>query len=408
MKAISAIAVGILIAALVAVRSHRDTLDASPVGPDSLTSPAGPGAAEPNLAVSPDGRAYLSWLEPDAAGYALKLSAFDGRRWSEARTIRAGRDFFVNWADFPSVSALGDGRLAAHWLQRTGSATYAYGVRIAFSKDEGRSWSDPMVPHRDTSPQEHGFVSMWREGNLLGATWLDGRKYKPGRHPTNEMTVQSTMIGPDGRPGAEFELDGRACDCCQTSAALTSRGPVVVYRDRSPEEIRDMYIVRRVNGRWTSPVPVHDDGWKVSYCPVNGPNVDARGERLAVAWFTAANESPRVNIAFSTNAGETFGAPIRIDEGNPSGRVDVELLESGDALVSWVERTGGDTAAIRVRRVSRNGMPSAPVTLAASTAARASGFPRMAIVKDDVMFAWTVPGRPSRVRVARMPIASIR
>jgi hypothetical protein len=313
----------------------------------------------------------------------------------------------VNWADFPSVSALGKGQLAAHWLQRTGGAPYAYGVRLAYSKDDGRSWSDPIVPHRDTSPQEHGFVSMWREGSLLGAAWLDGRKYKPGRHPTNEMTVHSTMMDADGRPGAEFELDTRVCDCCQTSAALTSNGPIVVYRDRSPDEIRDMYAVRRVNGRWTAPAPVHNDGWKVSYCPVNGPNVDARGDRVAVAWFTAANDSPRVKLAFSPNAGERFDAPVRIDEGNPAGRVDVALLVNGDALVSWIERTGGDTATIRLRRVTRNGKPSTPMTLAASSAARASGFPRMAITGNDVMFAWTVPGRPSSVRVARMPIASI-
>lgn len=393
---------------LITSQRRTESREVGPNTPDSLASPAGPGAAEPNLAVAPDGRVYLSWLEPMSEGFALKVSAFEGSRWSEARTIRSGRDFFVNWADFPSVSALGKGRLAAHWLQRTGGATYAYGVRVAISNDDGRTWSAPIVPHRDTSQQEHGFVSMWREGDLLGAAWLDGRKYKPGRHPTNEMTVHSTMLGRDGKPGAEFELDGRVCDCCQTSAALTSKGPIVVYRDRSPDEIRDMYAVRRVNGRWSAPAPVHNDGWKVSYCPVNGPNVDARGDRVAVAWFTAPSERPRVNLAFSSNAGETFDAPIRIDEGNPAGRVDVALLDNGDALVSWIERTGGDTAAIRLRRVSQKGKPSSPMTLSASSAARASGFPRMAITGRDVMFAWTVPGRPSTVRVARMPVASIR
>jgi hypothetical protein len=409
MKGVSATAVAFCaLLLLITYQRRTESREVVASAPDSLASPAGPGAAEPNLAVAPDGRVYLSWLEPIDVGYALKLSSFDGSRWSAAQTIRTGRDFFVNWADFPSVSALGKGRLAAHWLQRTGGATYAYGVRVALSSDDGRTWSDPIVPHRDTSPQEHGFVSLWREGNVLGAAWLDGRKYKPGRHPTNEMTVRSTMLAPDGTPGEEFELDGRVCDCCQTSAALTSKGPIVVYRDRSPGEIRDMYAVRRVNGRWTAPAPVHNDGWKVSYCPVNGPNVDARGDRVSVAWFTAPNESPRVNLAFSANAGETFDAPIRIDEGNPAGRVDVALLENGDALVSWIERAGGDTAAIRLRRVTRNGKPSAPMTLSASSATRASGFPRMAIAGDYVMFAWTVPGRPSSVRVARMPIARIR
>ncbi|MGH7678759.1 MAG: hypothetical protein ACRENU_09855 [Gemmatimonadaceae bacterium] len=379
-----------------------------PPSADSLASPAGPGSAEPNLSVGPDGRVYLSWHEPLDSGFVLRLSSFDGRAWSAPRTVRAGRDFFVNWADFPSIEALGGGRLAAHWLQRTGSGTYAYGVRIAYSKDDGRTWSTPVTPHRDSSNTEHGFVSMWRENNGVGAAWLDGRKFKPTRSPTNEMMVVSTALDAAGAPGSEVTLDTRACDCCQTSAAMTAGGPIIAYRDRSPDEIRDVYVVRRVEGKWTEPKAVHDDNWKIAACPVNGPAVAASGDRVALAWFTAANDSPRVKLAFSGDRGATFGAPVRIDEGSPAGRVDVAMLRNGDALVSWIERTGGDTAAVRVRRVSRGGRASEPRTVAASSAARASGFPRMVIVDDRVMFAWTAPTRPSTVRVARMALNDIR
>jgi len=375
---------------------------------DSLPSPAGPGSAEPNLAVSPDGRVYLSWHEPADSGFALRLAVFDGRTWSAAQTVRTGRDFFVNWADFPSVEALGGGKLAAHWLQRTGRPTYAYGVRVALSNDEGRTWSAPIVPHSDTSLTEHGFVSLWRENDKLGAVWLDGRKFKEGRSPQNEMTVVTTMLDPTGKTGEEVTLDARACDCCQTSAAMTVQGPIVAYRDRSPDEIRDIYFVRRVKGKWTNPAAVHNDGWKINACPVNGPAVAAIGDRVALAWFTAADEKPRVNLAMSSSSGQKFSAPIRIDEGNPTGRVDVAVLRDGGALVTWIERTGGDTAAVRLRRVDRKGKSGAAVTIAASSASRASGFPRMVIVGEHLMIAWTAPGRPSAVRVARLPLASIR
>jgi hypothetical protein len=184
---------------------------------------------------------------------------------------------------------------------------------------------------------------------------------------------------------------------------MTANGPVVVYRDRSADEIRDIAIVRRVNGRWTEPATVHDDNWKIAACPVNGPAVSANGNRVAVAWFTGANDSARVKLAFSMSAGAGFEAPVRIDEGTPAGRVDVELLADGGALVTWIERTGGDTAAVRLRRVQANGAVGAPITLGASTAARASGFPRMAIAGEHAIFAWTVPGRPSSIRVARRP-----
>ena len=377
---------------------------------DTVSSPAGPGSAEPNLAVARDGRVYLSWLEPTPdSAFAFRLASFAGGAWSPPRTIRAGRDFFVNWADFPSVEVLGDGRLAAHWLQRTGKSTYAYAVRIALSSDGGTTWGAPVSPHSDTSATEHGFVALWPEGENLGAAWLDGRQYdKTNPKATNEMAVVSTTIGRSGTRGVESFLDRRACDCCQVAAAVTSEGPVVVYRDRSAEEIRDISVVRRLKGAWTEPAPLHRDNWHIAACPVNGPAIAASGRAVVVAWFTAADDSARVKLAFSSDAGATFGAPIRIDEGAPAGRVDVALLKDGSALVTWVERIGGDTAAVRARRVSAAGKAGAPVTIAASSSARASGFPRMALSGDDAWFAWTQPTRPSQVRVARMPLSSLR
>jgi hypothetical protein len=182
----------------------------------------------------------------------------------------------------------------------------------------------------------------------------------------------------------------------------------VVYRDRSADEIRDIYVVRRVKGRWTAPAAVHNDGWRIAACPVNGPAVDANGNRVAVAWFTAAGDKPEVNLAFSQNGGEKFGNPIHFDDGNPAGRVDVALLSDDGALVTWIERTGGDTATVRLRRVDRKGKAARSVTIATSSAARASGFPRLVVAGDQVLFAWTAPGKPSMVRVSRLALASVR
>lgn len=376
---------------------------------DSVASPAQPGSAEPNLSVAPDGRVFMSWLEPADSGYAVRFASHDGVKWSEARTIARGRDFFVNWADFPSIEVLDGGRLAAHWLQRNGRGTYAYGVRIAQSRDSGVTWSAPVTPHRDSAQAEHGFVAMWRESGALGVVWLDGRKFKQdGHNMANEMMLMTTTLQPDGSRGPEVRLDERTCDCCQNAAAVTSSGPIVAYRNRSSDEIRDIYIARRVNGKWTTGVPVHDDHWKIAACPVNGPALAARDKRVALAWFTAPNDSGRVNLAFSDDAGARFSSPIRIDAGAPAGRVDVALLPDGGALVTWVERVGGDVAAVRARRVARDGKAGTATTIASSSVARASGFPRMAVTGANAMFAWTVPGRPSSIRVARAPLAEFK
>lgn len=376
---------------------------------DSLPSPAAPGSAEPNLTVAPDGRVHMSWLEPGESGHTLRFAVLDGKKWSAAQAIRAGSDFFVNWADFPSIEVLEGGRLAAHWLQRNGTGTYAYGVRVSQSADGGKTWSAPVTPHRDSSQTEHGFVALWRDEGQLGAVWLDGRKFnKEGHDTSNEMMLLTTGVRPDGQLGAEVRLDERACDCCQTSAAMTTDGPIIAYRDRSPEEIRDIYVTRRVGGKWTAGTPVHSDNWKIAACPVNGPAVAAAGRRVALAWFTAANDSARVKLAFSDDAGAHFDAPIRVDGGNPAGRVDVAMLQDGSALVTWIERTGGDTAAVRARRVGRDATVGAAMTIGSSSAERASGFPQLVITGSNVVFAWTVPGKPSSVRVARASLAELQ
>lgn len=368
---------------------------------ETLASPAGPHSGEPNLAVDASGRVHMTWLERTADSlHALRYAVLQGSTWSEPRTIVARSDFFVNWADFPSVIATPGGRLVVHWLQRSGPERYAYEVRYAQSSDEGATWSAPAVLSRDRGAVEHGFVSLVpAEGDSVEAIWLDGRNTVRG-NASRAMQLATTRIGPDGGLGAERILDTRICDCCQTSAALTSRGLVVVYRDRSPDEVRDIAILRRVGGVWTQPAKVHEDGWQIAACPVNGPAVTARGDTVVVAWFTGAQDTARVRVAFSTDAGASFGSPIRVDEGTPAGRVDVELDDAGRAVVSWLERTGGERAEVRVRAVSPTGEMSPAIGVATSSAQRSSGFARMVRRGPHLVIAWTQPGDTARVRVA--------
>ena len=380
----SILALAILAAA--ACDGARTNEEASPpLSVVPLATPAGTGASEPSLVADGDGRVLLTWHEPDGAGHALKLATLTDTTWSEAFTVATGLPFVVNWADFPSARPLGGGRIALHWLEQEGSDTYAYGVRVAFSEDGGRSWSAPIRPHRDSTETEHGFVSLLPTSDgALEAVWLDGRNFAADRR---EMTLRSARIAPSG-VADEHVVDARICDCCQTDAARTSEGVVVVYRDRSPEEIRDIALVRRTAEGWSEPVMVHDDGWHIEGCPVNGPAVAAEDRRVVVAWFTGAVDTARVQVAFSEDGGRTFGAPVRIDDGDPAGRVDVVLGDDGVALVSWIERTQGE-GALRLREVRADGSASAPLTVAAVSAERGTGFPRMARAGDAVVIAWT-------------------
>ena len=357
-----------------------------------IESPAAPGSGLPNFFVTPGGTVLLSWVEPGAEKQsALRFARLDGEAWAAPQTIAEGDDWFINWADFPSIVALGDSALAAHMLVKSGPDTYAYDVQITQSLDGGQTWSPPVKPHRDGTLSEHGFVAMLptHDGRLL-ATWLDGRNTGGGHdgHGGGAMTLRAATLGPDGALADEVELDGRVCDCCQTSAARTAHGAVVAYRDRSDREIRDIAVVRLDENGWSTPRVVYEDGWEIAGCPVNGPAVAADNARVAVAWFTAAADTPRVRVALSEDGGQTFGPATTVDDGEPIGRVDVTLLPDGGVLVSWVEKTSSG-AAIRVRRIHPDGTREASATVAPTSPKRASGFPQLARRGTDLYIAWT-------------------
>ena len=383
-----------------------DTTDKQKLTLQSLKSPAASGSGEPNLYTATDGRVFLTWTETtESKGHRLRFSILEKENWSEPRTIAEGSNWLVNWADFPSLIVLKDGALIAHWLVKGGPDGHAYDINVSRSSDGGRTWTTPVVPHRDGTRTEHGFVSMlpWTTGRAA-AVWLDGRNFKPASkdgHASsgNEMTLRFAAIDANGRLSEETLLDPRVCDCCQTSAALTADGAIVVYRDRSDKEIRDISFVRFHKGQWTQPRSLSIDAWEIHGCPVNGPSVAADGRRVVVGWFTAAGDKPGVKAVFSTDAGATFGKPIRVDEGSPVGRVDVLLLPDGSALVNWLERTakGGE---VKVRRVRPDGSREQAITVAEPGVARASGFPQMTRAGNEIIFAWTDPAAPSQVRTA--------
>lgn len=380
-----------------------------------LGSPAGPGSGEPNLAVAPDGRVLLSWIESAGENrHVLRYASLDGSgSWSPPRTIAEGAGWFVNWADFPALAVLPDGTLFAHWLAKTGPSTYAYDVQVAWSRDDGKTWSRPVVPHRDGTRTEHGFVSMtpWSD-QAMGMVWLDGRKTAGATaHAAHgeagaEMSLVHTTLDSDGRLGAETVVDGRVCDCCQTDAVRAGDAVVVVYRDRSDKEVRDIALVRFENGRWSAPRTVADDAWEINGCPVNGPAIAASGRTIAVAWFTAAADKPTVKLAFSGDTGATFGSPIVVDDGRPLGRVDVVMLGEEAALVSWLEQGEKGAATLRVRRITKDGTLKDAATVAVSSGARSSGFPRMVRSSGQVILAWRDAADPPRVRTAVLESAS--
>ncbi|GAB5535811.1 MAG: hypothetical protein Rubg2KO_20600 [Rubricoccaceae bacterium] len=381
-----ALATGLALAGCADDTVEPDAPAPEPPGVREVATPAEADSGRPRLSSTPDGSAILSWSEPEGDQHVLRYSVWSDSGWAAPQTADSGTDWMVNWADTPGVVELPNGQTVAHSLVHTGGHSYNVRARVS----DGATWSEPVTPHTDGLQAEHGFVSVVPMGDRAGLVWLDGREQAGGHgHGGGPMTLRFATLGLDGELADEAILDTKACDCCPTSAVATPSGIVVAYRDRTEAEVRDISVVRLVDGTWTDPVPVHEDGWAINACPVNGPALAAHGDRVALAWFTGADSS-RVQVALSDNGGATFGTPLQLDGGNPVGRVSAAMLPSGDAVIGWLERVEGQ-AEFRVRRVALAGTLDDPMTVATVTAGRQSGVPHLVAVGGRVLAAWTDP-----------------
>ena len=386
--------------------SHSLAVPPAELGsPRALPSPARGRASLPQLTAHAGG-AVLSWVETSGRTATLRFAERTPDGWTPARTVASGSDWFVNWADVPSVVRLDRGRLAAHWLQKSGPDTYAYDVRLAFSSDDGRTWSPPASPHHDGTKTEHGFASLFAlPGGDLGLVWLDGRAMSPGGHGHGggAMSLRAARFDPSGRQRDESLVDDRVCECCPTAVAVTAEGPIAAFRNRAEGEVRDIHVSRHVAGAWTTSVPVFDDRWEFPACPVNGPAIDADGRRVAVSWFTMRDGLGRAFVAFSTDAGRTFGAPVRLDDEAALGRVDVALLDEG-AVATWIE-FAGDRAEWKMRAIAPDGGRGPARSIARVSASRSSGYPRLARHGRDLVLAWTeVAGGTTTIAAASVAV----
>ncbi len=327
------------------------------------------------------------------------MSEFTANSWTKKDTIVSSESFFKNWADLPQIYHKGGDTLAVSWLEMIGEGTYDYGINISVSSDKGQTWSDPIRPHRDAGKGEHGFVSFFTNtSGGLGFIWLDGRhmgEYDIKTHTMGDMAVYTSGLSSDLKLKNETTLDIRVCECCPTAAVNTSVGPLVAFRDRDFDETRNIQLAF-VNG-FQSPRPINDDGWIVPGCPVNGPAMRANGENVAIAWYTAPENNPQVNISFSNDGGRTFGNPIRLDGGSSIGRTDLIWLDDKNVLVSWLEE-GEESGVLILKTVNSSSGDVNSFKSFAISSGRGSGYPKLAMSNGFIFVTWTEPGEDGRIQ----------
>ena len=402
--------VSILICFIISCQSGVEQLDTAKITDIPFSSDSN--AQVPNLFVSPQNELYLSYISGNhQQGYTLNYSILNNQnKWEPAQTIAQGQKWFVNWADFPSLVVRKDSSMAAHWLAMRDKGTFDYDIYISQKHDTAQTWSEPLIPHRDSISAEHGFVSMIElaNGNIL-AVWLDGRNTRVegsvgGHGKGGPMSLRSAEFDTLGQLYREYEIDNRVCDCCQTDLALLPNGSAIaVYRDRSEKEVRDISYVIYENGKWSAPKNLHPDNWQIQGCPVNGPAIATQGQKVVVAWYSMIEQQKTIQVTFSDDGGKSFGKAIKLPYPSPLGRVDVEFIAEDRALVSLIDLTEGK-GQIKTVVVEDGGSIHDATVISEIKTSRASGFPIMAKMNQNIFLAWTVTGKPSTIKTVKIPI----
>ena len=347
--------------------------------------------AQPSL-VSTNSDLSLTWISSDQDMNAnLNFRQYIDDKWTDSKTFAKGSDWFINWADFPTHAISGD-RILTSYLKKSASGKYTYDVYLNLHDLSGDKIKEDFILNTDGFKAEHGFVSIVakdKEGFFV--TWLDGRNTveKDLEGNPKPMTIRFAEITNAGDIITETELDSNVCDCCQTSITHTDKGPLVVYRDRSEKEVRDIYMTRNINDVWEAPIPIHNDGWVIYGCPVNGPKVVSYENNVAVGWFTVSDTKPMVNVSFSKFYGASFDEPIKINDHNAIGRVDVAFLNEKEVIVSYMEGDDDGTY-LRIKKVSLDGKVSKPITISRIDGGRSTGVPQLEIFNDEIFIVWTV------------------
>lgn len=382
------------------------------------SSPAGENSVSPNLSLDLNGMPILSWLKVAQGSVALEYARWRGDEWSAPIIIASGNNWLVNRADFPSVVQLNESLWAAHWLVMTDPSVFAYDVFISLSRDGGITWEPSFKPHTDGTFTEHGFVSFFTEGDDVGVVWLDGREMEvghghkemsePNQGELKGMTIRSAKVAADGSIFQDQIIDNLVCDCCQTDIAQSNQGPILVFRNRTEKERRDIYFSRMTNSRWSESQPVAIDDWNIAGCPVNGPSVAANGQTTAVAWYTEAKGYGEVKLALSETSHGPFGTAIEVESGDAVlGQVGLAPTQNGGFLVSWMTYTDGTAGQLKLRHFEATGVAGQTIIAEKINFTRKAGLPQMVLLGDLAVLSWTGGGESDKkIIVATAEIAS--
>jgi hypothetical protein len=373
--------------------------------------PAAPQSVAGNLVVGHDA-AFVSWLEPKQGdGFLFRFSRWQGTAWSAPLTIADGARIVADDANPPTLFSHPDGSLLAEWVVRSEDGTGGLEIQVAGSDDGGKTWLTPSTLLRDNGSEGIGHVSfVERFGDGVGAVWLQSVQSLPWAKP--RLSLEFAAWGKKGNKSHQM-VDPHVTDCGGTHSATVYDGTIVAYRKEAYEEgmnqgTRDIAVIRLVSGDFI-PRVVYHDGWRPEGCVQGGPALDARDRRVVLAWYTASQNNPRIDAAFSLDGGRSFGPPVHVTEDLPTGPVDVSINDDKSSFLAW-SRDAAQSGSLVVRAMDPDGVQGATITAATLPAGTSVKNLRLGHSGNRLFVQWNDDSNGGHVHVAavELPAADLR
>ena len=345
-----------------------------------VDSPAPATAISPSFARADDGTVWLLWLEPAPSGQpALRCATFDSptQRWRAPQTIFTGRDWVLDVNDAPTLTAGSGGQLAAAW---TASAGGRREVLLSRSTDSARTWSAPAPLAPENSSSGFPALTTLADGRVLAAwlgspanstsTALFARILDSSAH--HDATLIAPRVNESSAPALVSFPDGSA---------------LLSYRGRTDDNVRDLHVAHFSRESWTDSRALNSDLWRTPNSPAgSSPRLARDGGRVVAAWFTAADDEPRILLSTSSDAGGNFLLPLKADLGRATGPVDTVLLHDGAALMAWIEspdpgKSAANPGGLWLRRATPQSSVDEPM-LISPRGVEPTGHPRTVLLRD--------------------------
>ncbi len=376
------------------IRSQTRTLD---VGPG--------GGSYPDIAVASSAAVYLLSTQSQKGNVELRISHDGGDTFAAVLPVSPpGMRAVVHGENSPRLAVT---PTVTHVLWESVGERGLNRINYSRSVDFGRSFLPPNDVTAKAEPSFNGFATMAAStSGTVGMAWLDGR------NPSRDLATFDLYATVSTDHGASFDGDvlvaSDVCPCCRPALAIAQDGRVfIAWRQVFEGQVRDIVVASSADGGRTfgTPVRVAVDGWVLSGCPHSGPALALVGERLVVAWFTAAaGAQPGIRTAWSDDGGKSFAPFVHasadvLDANHP----DLSVSEDGRVALSFQGRSptssdGWSPLQPWLVELTDGELPGVPMPLA--TAVGAATYPALATdAEGRAHLAWTEPGEAGSTQV---------